>query len=69
MAGLMVLGSAVKQLFMVCCAVAVCFGGYLGLSCSLRCNAEYCVEIGCLLLDSDIAFFEMGSAYKYAVTL
>ena len=49
--------------------MAVCFGGYLGLSCSLCCDAEYCVEIGCLMLDSDIAFCEMGSAYKRAVGL
>ena len=49
--------------------VAVCHGGSLGLSSSLRCNAEYCVEIGCLMLDSDIVFSEMGGAYKHAVGL
>ena len=49
--------------------MAVRFAGPLGLSCSLYCDAEDCVEIGCLMLDSDIAFCEMGSAYKRAVGL
>ena len=49
--------------------MAVRFAGSLGLSCSLYCDAEDCVEIGCLLLDSDTVFSEMGVAYKRAVGL
>ena len=48
---------------------AVRFAGSLGLSCSLYCDAEDCVEIGCLMLDSDIVFSDMGGAYKRAVGL
>ena len=49
--------------------MAVRFAGSLGLSCSLYCDADDCVEIGCLLLDSDIVFSEMDGAYKRAVGL
>ena len=49
--------------------VAVRFAGSLGLSCSLYCDADDCVEIGCLMLDSGIVFSEMGDAYKRAVGL
>ena len=43
--------------------MAVRFAGSLGLSCSLYCDAEDCVEIGCLLLDSDNVLYGMGGAY------